>query len=84
MKNEFNAQFDEVVETLIKRGYATPSSHDANGRVDAIDFTSDGNLLIGHLRRLFDIPKVRPTDLTPDQITSRITAVLLLSPHDKL
>jgi hypothetical protein len=83
MKDEFEEQFNQLNEILVERRFARATQRNANGKIQAIELTRDGEILLKHLRKLFDVPKVKPTDLPSGRITNLIMVLLLNRPRNK-
>jgi hypothetical protein len=81
--SEFTEEYQRLVEVLVDRGFAKAVSRDSNGKIDALDLTRDGEVLLKHLMRLFDIPKVKPTSLSDKQISNLVMVLLLKHPRLK-
>ena len=81
-KQESEAEFKRLAELLVKRGFARVSFYSDTAKVAAFHWTPAGEMLQRHLRQLFDIPKVSPADLTPEQVTDLVMLILFTSPSE--
>ena len=78
MKNDpLFEEFKRLGESLVKKGFAKSFVHyDDPKRTCQLLLTPDGAKLKNLLWKLFDVPKVNPKDLTPDDIADIIFLIL--------
>ena len=76
MQKEMQESMQRMADRLVQAGFARYHiSHDALN-VGQFDWTGDGLVLQGYMKKLFDIPKVRPQDIAGIDIVA-LTHLLL-------
>ena len=79
--DESEQEFKRLAELLVERGFARVCMYEDTPKIASFDWTPAGVALQMHLRQLFDVPNVRPMDLTPEVISKLIMVIMLTKPR---
>jgi hypothetical protein len=69
-----------MADRLVQSGFARSHARFDTKNIGQIDWTADGIILQGHLKKVFEVPKVKPQDIPGVDIVALVHLLLLTKP----